>query len=322
MKVFLRLAVALATAIGPAMAQEFPKQPVRIIVPSAAGGGYDFTGRVLADHLPRHLGGSFVVENVTGAGNLVGTRSAAKLPPDGHGLLIGGLSNMVLNKGVHANLGYDPIKDFLPIGIVSSVPYVIVVRKDLPQNTLDAIIAASRAKPGSLNVATAGPGSGQDVFASIFASSAGITITKVPYRGSSPVYPDLMSGRVDLFIDVLSSVLPQAESGNVRMVATLGRQRSARAPDVPTVGEAGLPALTAELGSWTGLFAPAGVPEPIAQKLREGVAKAVTDPAFRQKVEASGAEVVEISGDQVRGLIERELGQWLPLMKQGGIEPQ
>lgn len=315
-------AAFLGIVAGPVAAQPFPTQPVRIVVPSAAGGGFDFVGRLLAEHLSRHVGGSFVVENIVGAGSLVGTRAVAKFAPDGYGLLTAGLSNLVLNMGLYANPGYRPNKDFVALGVVYTVPYVIVARKDLPHGTLGEIVEAGRAKPGSLNVATAGPGSGQDILASIFASAADITITKVPYRGSAPVYPDLISGRVDLFIDVLSSAQPQVEGGTVRLVATLGPRRSPRAADVPTVREAGLAALTAEQGSWVGLFAPAGVPDPVLRTLRAGIARTVADPSFRQKVEASGGEILEIEGDQAASLVERETARWLPRMENAGIRPQ
>lgn len=298
----------------------YPDRPVRIVVATTPGGGYDLVGRLIAEQLHQNVGGTYVVENVPGAGSLIGTRSVAKQAPDGYTLLIGGLSNIVLNMGLYANPGYQPDKDFVPIALVYTIAYAMVARNDLPDVTLKGIIDFARKNPGKLNVATAGPGTGQDVLATLFASLAGIKVTKIPYRGAASIYPDLMAGRVDVFIDALSTALPQVQAGSVRMIATLGPARSPRMPDAPTVAEAGLPDLTAE--SWLGLFAPAKTPPAVGQALREGLARSVADPAFRQKVESTGGDLMQLVGDQAREKVDTELAKWLPMMKRADIVPQ
>ncbi len=314
--------LAVLTLAGPALA-EYPDRPVKIIVATTPGGGYDLVGRLTADSLRQTVGGSFIVENVPGAGSLLGTRQAAKATPDGYTLTTGGLSNIVLNMGLYAKPGYDPSKDFVPIGLVYSTPYVLVARKDFPYHTLAEVIAAARAKPNGLSVGTAGPGTGQDVIASLFAYLAKVEVTKVPYRGSAPVYTDMMGGRVDMFFDALTSAVPQVEGKTVQAIVTLGSRRSPRLPDVPTSAEAGLPDLNVgEIGSWIGLFAPARTPPDIVAKLRAGLAKTTADPAFRQRIEASGADVLDIPGDKVQALVDSQGAKWLALMRNAGIAPQ
>ena len=312
-------ALAVA-AMAPAARAAYPDRPVKLIVATTAGGGYDLVGRLMAEQLHQNLGGTFIVENVPGAGSLIGTRSAAKQTPDGYTLLVGGLSNIVLNMGLYATPGYQPDKDFKPVALVYTIPYVMVVRNDMPDPTLKGIIEYARKNPGKLNVATAGPGTGQDVLAMLFASLADIKITKIPYRGAAAIYPDLMAGRVDMFFDAFSTALPQIKGGSVKMVATLGPARSPRMPDAPTVAEAGMPDLTAE--SWLGLFAPAKTPPAILQALRDGLAKSVADPAFKAKVESTGGDLMSAVGDKAQEVVDHETARWLPMMKRAEIVPQ
>ena len=239
-----RRCVASLAFVRAAQAQTaYPNRPVKIIVPIGAGGSYDLVGRHLADVLSKRMGQAFFVENKPGAGTVVGTQAAAQSEADGYTLVVGGLSNMAFNSALYSKLGYDPRKDFVPVALVYKFGYVMVARKELPQANLQDIVAAAKANPGSITVATAGVGTGQQLVAAAFMKAAGIKLLEVPYKGSPPAFTDLLAGRVDLFFDSIAAGLPYVQSGQARGIAVLSSKRSALAPDVPTLSEAGVPGL-------------------------------------------------------------------------------
>src|ERR1700694_4387142 len=233
------IATALAPlALGVAVAQaqtNYPDRPVKIIVPIGPGGSYDLVERHIADALSKRTGQAFFIENKVGAGTVVGTVAAAQSEPDGYTLLVGGLSNMAFNSALYAKLGYDPLRDFVPVDLVYRFGYVMVGRKDMPQTTLKDIVAAAKANPGSITVATAGVGSGQQLVAAAFMKAAGVKLLEVPYKGSPPAFTDLLAGRIDLFFDSIAAGLPYVQSGQARGIAVLSSKRSPLAPDVPTM---------------------------------------------------------------------------------------
>jgi tripartite-type tricarboxylate transporter receptor subunit TctC len=202
-----RLAVALVSlAFGIAAAQTaYPDHPVKIIVPIGPGGSYDLVGRHLADVLSKRTGQAFFVENKPGAGTVVGTQAAAQSEADGYTLMIGGLSNIAFNSALYSKLGYDPLRDFVPVALLYRFSYVLVGRKDLPQTRLQDIVAAAKASPGSITVATAGAGTGQQLVAAAFMKTAGVKLQEVPYKGSPPAFTDLLAGRIDLFFDSIAA---------------------------------------------------------------------------------------------------------------------
>src|SRR6266496_4289747 len=208
--------LAAFSAFSAAPAQDYPSRPVRVVVPSAPGGGFDLVGRVLAQKLGEQTGQAFVVENRPGAGTLVGTQLVARSVPDGYNLVVGGLSNIALNMGLYREPGYDSLADFTCVGLVVSHSYTLVARKDLPLASLAEVIAFARANPGKLNIGTSGPGTGQYIGAAIIAALTGVDIVKVPYKGAQPVYQDLLAGRVDLFYDNTTTTRPYVESGQVK----------------------------------------------------------------------------------------------------------
>ena len=193
--------LAIAIAASPAFGQTFPEKPVRIVVPQPPGGGFDLAARVIADRLPRFLGQPVVVENKPGAGTLVGTEFAAKAPADGYTLLLGGTSNMAFNIGLYPKLSYDPVKDFTPVGLTVTWPYMLVARKDLPQGSLTELIDFARRNPEKLTYASGGRGTGQHIVVAVLAQLAGVKLTHVPYSGAQAAYQDVLGGRVDLFFD-------------------------------------------------------------------------------------------------------------------------
>jgi len=307
----------LALDVAMAQAQTgYPDRPVKIIVPIGAGGSYDLVGRHLADVLSKRTGQAFFVENKPGAGTVVGTQAAAQSEADGYTLLVGGLSNMAFNFALYSKLGYDPRKDFTPVALVYKFGYVMVARKDLPQARLQDIVAAARASPGAITVATAGVGTGQQLIAAAFMKAAGIKLLEVPYKGSPPAFTDLLAGRVDLFFDSIAAGLPYVQSGQARGIAVLSSKRSALAPDVPTMSEAGVPGL--DVDSWLGIFAPAKTPPEAIAKLRREIRAALPD--LKERFEKSGGEAWDLPDDKLDAFVASEYDSWTKLIRETGIK--
>jgi tripartite-type tricarboxylate transporter receptor subunit TctC len=307
----------LAFSVTVAQAQTaYPNRPVKIIVPIGPGGSYDLVGRYVADALSKRTGQAFFVENKPGAGTVVGTQAAAQSEADGYTLLVGGLSNMAFNSALYSKLGYDPLKDFTPVELVYKFGYVMVGRKDLPQANLHDIVAAAKANPGSITVATAGVGTGQQLTAAAFMKAAGIKLLEVPYKGSPPAFTDLLAGRVDLFFDSIAAGLPYVQSGQARGIAVLSSKRSPLAPDVPTMSEAGVPGL--DVDSWLGIFAPAKTPPEAIAKLRREIRAALPD--LKERFEKSGGEAWDLPDDKLDGFVASEYETWTKLIREAGIK--
>jgi tripartite-type tricarboxylate transporter receptor subunit TctC len=314
---FLAVLAWVAASLVTAQAQSaYPDHPVKIIVPIAPGGSYDLVGRQLADVLGRRMGQAFFVENKPGAGTVIGTQAAAQSEPDGYTLLIGGLSNMAFNSALYSKLTYDPLKDFVPVAMVYKFGYVMVARRELPQASLQDIVAAAKANPGSITVATAGVGTGQHLVAAAFMKAAGVKMLEVPYKGSPPAFTDLLAGRIDLFFDSNSAGLPYVQSGQARGIAVLSSKRSPLAPDVPTMSEAGVPGL--DVDSWLGIFAPVKTPPEAIAKLREHVRAAL--PELRERFEKSGGEAWDVPDDKLSGFVAAEHESWTKLIREAGIK--
>jgi tripartite-type tricarboxylate transporter receptor subunit TctC len=316
----MRFAVALLLVLpsfGSAQAQTgYPSRAVRIIVPIAPGGSYDLVGRIVADALSKRMGQAFVVENKPGAGTVVGTQAAAQSEADGYTLLVGGLSNMAFNSALYSKLGYDPLKDFAPVALVYKFGYVMVARKDLPHASLQDLIAAAKATPGSITVATAGVGTGQQLVAAAFMKAAGIKLLEVPYKGSPSAFTDLLAGRVDLFFDSNAAGLPYVQSGQARGIAVLSSKRSPLAPDVPTMSEAGVPGL--DVDSWLGIFAPARTPPEAIARLRKEIRAAL--PEMKERFEKSGGEAWDAAEDRLEAFVASEHEVWTRLIRDAGIK--
>jgi tripartite-type tricarboxylate transporter receptor subunit TctC len=309
--------VALAFGIAAAQAQTgYPDRPVKIIVPIGPGGSYDLVGRHVADVLSKRTGQAFFVENKPGAGTVVGTQAAAQSEPDGYTLLVGGLSNMAFNSALYSKLGYDPLKDFVPVALVYRFGYVMVGRKDLAQATLSDIVAAAKASPGSITVATAGVGTGQHLVAAAFMKAAGVKLLEVPYKGSPPAFTDLLAGRIDLFFDSIAAALPYVQSGQARGIAVLSSRRSPLAPDVPTMSEAGVPGL--DVDSWLGIFAPAKTPPEVIARLRGDIRASL--PELKERFEKGGGEVWDLPEGKLDAFVVSEHGNWTKLIREAGIK--
>jgi tripartite-type tricarboxylate transporter receptor subunit TctC len=309
------MSVGLSAAVAQAQTA-YPDHPVKIIVPIGPGGSYDLVGRHLADVLSKRMGQAFFVENKAGAGTVVGTQAAAQSEPDGYTLLVGGLSNMAFNSALYSKLGYDPLRDFVPVALVYKFGYVMVARKDMPQSGLQDIVAAAKANPGSITVATAGIGTGQHLVAAAFMKAAGVKLLEVPYKGSPPAFTDLLAGRIDLFFDSIAAGLPYVQSGQARGIAVLSSRRSPLAPDVPTMSEAGVPAL--DVDSWLGIFVPAKTPPDLIAKLRRDIRASLPD--LKERFEKSGGEAWDVPDDKLDGFVASEHQTWTRLIRDAGIK--
>src|SRR5947209_1782786 len=316
----LRFVIALALAplvFGTVRAQTtYPNHPVKIIVPIAPGGSYDLVGRTLADALSKRTGQAFFVENKPGAGTVVGTQAAAQSEADGTTLVVGGLSNMAFNSALYSKLGYDPRKDFVPVALIYKFGYVMVGRKDLPHGKVTDIVAAAKANPGSISVATAGVGTGQHLVAAAFMKAAGVKFQEIPYKGSPPAFTDLLAGRIDLFFDSIAAGLPYVQSGQAKGIAVLSSKRSPLAPDVPTMSEAGV--LGLDVDSWLGIFAPAKTPPEAIAKLRREIRAALPD--LKERFEKSGGEAWDVPDDKLDGFVASEHETWTRLIRETGIK--
>jgi tripartite-type tricarboxylate transporter receptor subunit TctC len=311
------LAACVWIGVAPAAAQTYPDHAIKIVVPQPPGGGFDTVARILADRLAPLLGQPLVVENRVGAGTLVGTEAAAKAPADGYTLLLGALSNIALNPGLYAKLNYDPLKDFVAVGLAVTWSYTLVARKDLLHKDLKELVAFARANPEAITYASAGKGSGQHIALAVTAELAGIKLLHVPYRGAQAAYQDILGGRVDLFFDISSTARPQVDSGSVRALAVSSKERQAMHAEVPTVAETGVAPLDME--SWFGLFAPAATPAPVLERLRAEFAKVVAQAELAELFANTGGRVMRLSPVETDALLRADVDRWTKLIREAGI---
>jgi tripartite-type tricarboxylate transporter receptor subunit TctC len=312
--------VIIGLGSSPLSAEEFPTRPVVIIVPQPPGGGTDIISRIVGQQLSVQLGQPVVIENRTGAGTVVGTVAAAHATPDGYTLVTGLNANMAVNSSLYASLAYDPIADFQPVGMMAEFPFVLVVNKDFPAHSVKELIAMAKAKPGEINYASAGNGSGQHLSMELFKLMTGTNITHVPYRGAAPAYTDVLSGRTPVFIDNLASALGQIKSGNVRALGVTGNQRSPQLPDVPTIAEAGVPGYQNYV--WFGLWAPKGTPQPIIDKLHAEVKKAVANPSVQERITKDAGSPMDTPRGDIEPMVKAEIAKWADVVKRANISIQ
>ena len=308
-------AVAFGLLVPVASAQNYPDHAVKIVVPVGPSGSYDILGRLVADQLSRRLKQSFVVENRPGGGTIVGTKAVIAAEPDGYTLLVGGLSNIVFNAGLYKNLPYDPLNDLVPVALILNISYTLVGSPSLPYKTAKEIIAAAKAKPGTITLANAGVGTGQHVVGAAFQSITGTKMLEVPYRGSSLAFPDLLSGRVDLFFDSTPAAMPYVKSGQAKGVAILTAKRLPDMPDVPTMTESGVPGL--EIDSWIGIFAPAKTPPAVIALLQKHIVDA--GPDMKPRLANIGGELMDVPPDKLSPVVKADTDKWLKIIKDAGI---
>jgi tripartite-type tricarboxylate transporter receptor subunit TctC len=308
--------LTVAAGINGAQAEDYPARTVTIIVPFAAGGPADITGRIVADIFSRHLGQKFVVENVGGAGGTIGTLRAARAAADGYTILSGHLGTNALASAFYPNLGYDPQKDFEPIGLSAEYPELLVVRKDFPADNLREFVAYAKANESKLNVGHAGLGSVSYIGCLLLNTAIGIKPTMVPFTGTAPVLTAMLGGQIDYECDPVLGTLSQVRAGNVKALAIAARKRSPMLPDVPTSYEQGLPEF--DCAPFYGVFAPAGTPQPVIDKLAEVLTKGLGEEQVQKRLAELGADIVEPGRrgpKALADLVRSESARLMPILK-------
>jgi tripartite-type tricarboxylate transporter receptor subunit TctC len=296
---------------------KFPQRPITLVVPTAPGGSTDFTARLIVDPLSRALGQPVVVDNKPGASGNIGNQFVARSKPDGYTLLVSYSGYHVGNPHLFKQAGWDPIKDFAPVAMMTRAPQVIATSPKLPANNLKELIAYAKANPGRLNYASSGNGSIQHIAGELFKQLTGTFITHIPYRGSGPAVQDLMGGQVDIFITTPAGVVSQIQGGRLKGIAVTSKQRLTSLPNVPTAAESGLSGY--ELDSWFALYAPAGTPADIVQQLNAEVNKILVSAEARKKAEESGTAVEQMTPQQLGDFTKKELDYWGKVIKSAKI---
>src|SRR5256714_4601644 len=313
----IRLAAVLLLALsGPSAAQDYPSRPIMLVVPYAAGGGNDVMARIVAEKMSKSLGQQIVIENKGGAGGSIATRQVAKSAPDGYTLGLGGTGTLPINPTLYPNVGYDPRRDFAPAGLIATSALVVLVHPAVEAKSIPELIALAKREPGKLNYASAGSGSGIHLGTELLAHMAGIKLTHIPYKGSSPALTDLLGGHVAIYLSSLPAAIALVKEGKARALAVTGARRSAVFPDLPTVAEAVLPGYEAVLHY--GIIAPAGTPQPIIGKLNAALNAALAEEEVRARIVADGAEPLSTTPAEYAADIDREETQWSAIVKMSG----
>jgi tripartite-type tricarboxylate transporter receptor subunit TctC len=309
-------AVALAAvtlgAGAPAHSQAYPSRTVTLVVPFPPGGGVDALARIVAEKLTVALHQTFVVENRVGAGGTVGTRAVAKAEPDGYTLLLGHTGTISINPSLYANAGYDPRKDFTPIGMIASMPVALISHPDFPAKTVAEVIAYAKRNPGKLNFGTSAVGTGGNLTAEYFKSVAGLDMTIVPYRGTGPLINDLLGGHVPVSFGVLPPAMGNIQGGKLRAIAVTGTKRFSLLPDVPTASESGLPGFDAVLHY--GLLAPPGLPRPIVERLNTELRALIGAAEVKTRIQDEGGDAMPSSPEEYAADIDKEETKWSALI--------
>jgi tripartite-type tricarboxylate transporter receptor subunit TctC len=309
-------ALLMVAGMNGAQAQEYPARTVTIIVPFAAVGPADITGRIVGDIFNRHLGQKFVVENVGGAGGTIGALRAARASADGYTILSGHLGTNALASAFYPNLGYDPQKDFAPIGLTAEYPELLVVRKDFPANNLKEFIAYAKSNTSKLNVGHAGLGSVSYIGCLLLNAAIGIKPTMVPFTGTAPVLNAMLGGQIDYECDPVLGTLSQVQAGTVKALAIAARKRSPMLPDVPTSHEQGLPEF--DCAPFYAVFVPSGTPQPVIEKLVEALNKGLSEEPVQKRLAELGADIVEPARRGPRALadlVKNESDRLMPVLR-------
>jgi tripartite-type tricarboxylate transporter receptor subunit TctC len=312
------LAIALVFAHGrTASAADYPTQTIKIIVPFPPGGGVDVVARMIAPRLSESLGQSVIVENRGGAGGSVGATAVAQAAGDGYTLLLGTASTHGTNPNVYAKLSYDPVRDFVPVAIITSAPLVLAANNAVPVKTAADLIALAKAKPGELSFGSYGIGSSNHLVAELFNKMAGIEATHIPYRGSAPMMTDLIGGRIQYAFDGVATTLGYIRSSTVRLLGVSSARRSAVLPDDPTIAESAVPGF--EAGVWFALFAPAGTPKTVVDLLNSKVNAALQPAEVREGFLRVGNEPVGGGPDVLAAKVQSELQKWTTIVREKNI---
>ena len=316
-RLFIAMVAFVSFAATPLAQTTYPTHPGRIVVPFPPGGPADVLARIAADKLGQALGQPFVVENRPGAGGNIGMEQGAKAAPDGYTLTLAPVGNLTIAPSLYSKLPYDPAKDYAPITVLAAVPNVLIVHPSVGVETLPQLIALAKQKPGTLNYASPGNGSGPHLAGELLKSLAGIDIVHVPFNGVAPAMNAVLGGQVQLFFAQSSAALSHVKAGNVIALGVASPKRIASAPDLPTIAEQGLPGF--DVTSWYSLVAPAGTPQPIIDRLHQELAKALAESDVRERIAGLGADPVGNSPSEFAAMQRAEAARWAKLAKEANI---
>jgi tripartite-type tricarboxylate transporter receptor subunit TctC len=313
-------AVVAAGGAACVQAQAYPAKPVRFIVPWTPGSGTDLMARMLAQRLSEPLGQQVVVDNRGGAGAIIGTEAAAKSPPDGYTIYVGGSVSMAVSPALYKKVAYDPLKDFAPVSLVSKFFNAVALHPSVPAKTVKELIALSKAKPGELMFASAGNGSTSHLSGELFMSMTGVKWVHVPYKGGGQSITGVLAGESHMMLAPISTSAPHAKTGRMRVIAVTSAKRVASLPDLPTVSEAGVPGF--EYGGWQGILVPAGVSPDIIARLNAAILKGINTPEFRDYLQQEGSELVGSSPVAFAVFLREEVAKHAKIVRAAGIKPQ
>jgi tripartite-type tricarboxylate transporter receptor subunit TctC len=309
---------ALATSVTPAAAQDkWPAKQITYIVPFAAGGTTDILGRLISQKLGPALGTTVIIDNKPGAGGNIGSDFVAKAAPDGHTILGGTISSHAINTSLYAKMPYDPIKNFQPITLIGMLPNVLVVNANSPYKTVKDVIAAAKEKPDAIAFGSSGNGTSQHLSGELFKSLAGVNMLHVPYKGSAPAMQGLMGEQVTLVFENAVAAIPLVQSGKLRALAVTSGKRYSGLPDVPAIAES-LPGY--EIVSWQAVFAPAGTPQPVVQRLATEIAKIIQEPDIKARLSTLGVEPSGAGPAELAAFQKAEVAKWAQLIKTANIK--
>jgi tripartite-type tricarboxylate transporter receptor subunit TctC len=312
-------ALIVATAATAVAQQAYPTRTIRLIVPSAPGGGTDITARIMAPRLSEYLGQQVVVENRPGAGTMIGGEAVARAAPDGYTLLMG-ISTLAINPAMYRKVAYDALKDFAPISQAVTLSNVLVTHPSLPVKSVKDLIAFAKARPGQLNFASAGVGTNPHLSAELFLSMAGLRMTHVPYKGSGQGIIDVLAGHVPVMMPAVPTALTYLRSGRLRPLGVSGAKRSTAAPEIPTIAEAGVPGY--EATQWFGILAPAGTSRAIVERWHRETVRTLKEPDVRDRLVTDGADPVGSSPEEFAAYLRSETVKWAKVVKDIGIKPE
>jgi tripartite-type tricarboxylate transporter receptor subunit TctC len=313
----MRLVLISAFAVLPlvATAQPYPSKPVRIIVNFPAGGVADIYARIIGAKVQESWGQPVVVENRTGGGGNIGADAVAKSAPDGYTLNMSAIGPHAVNVSLFSKMPYDPVKDFAAIALVLEAEGLLVVHPTVPASNVAELIAYARANPGKLTFASAGPGTASHLAGELFKTMAKVDMLHIPYKGNVPAITDLLAGQTSLLFATMPTVLPHAKAGKLRAIATLGSERSAATPELPTIGEA---LKGFEVNNWIGLFAPAGTPPEIVRRWNGEVMRVMQSPDIQARLPVDGARFAPNTPEQFSAFVKSEIAKWAPVVKASG----
>jgi tripartite-type tricarboxylate transporter receptor subunit TctC len=306
--------------LNPAPAQNFPNRAITLVIPFAPGGSTSIVGRGVADKMSELLGEKVVVDNRPGAGGTVGTKAVAKSEPDGYTILLGYTGTLAIGPSLFKNAGYDPRKDFAPIGMIGNAPNSLVVHPSFPAKTLAELIAYAKTNPGKVNFGSAGAGTASHITGEYFAHSAGIKLVHVPYKGTGPAMTDLLGGHIPMAFAPIPASHANIAAGTLRGLAVTSTTRSSLLPDVPTIAESGLAGFDASL--YYGLVAPAGTPRPIIDKLNKALRDALASDAVKKQLGTDGTEITPGTPENYADFIDKDEKKWSKLVKESGVEQE